>query len=61
LLDVLQGRDLSFSGHLGPRAIKGSRDVKDAIRRVEAIRDAALERAAERLVARRMDEVMEHG
>jgi len=33
--------------------------VEDAIRRVEAIRDAALESAAERLVARRMEEVME--
>ena len=33
--------------------------MEDAIRRVEAIRDVALERAAERLVARRMEEVME--
>lgn len=57
--DYIKGLSDGFA--LALAAIKGSRDVEDAIRRVEAIRDAALERAAERLVARRIDEVMEHG
>ena len=57
--DYIKGLSDGFA--LALAVIKGSRDVKDAIRRVEAIRDAALERAAERLVTRRMDEVMEHG
>ena len=57
--DYIKGLSDGFA--LALAAIKGSRDVKDAIRRVEAIRDAALERAAERLVARRIDKVMEHG
>ena len=53
-------KDLSDEFALALAVIKGSRDVEDAIRRVEAIRDAALESAAERLVARRIEEVMKH-
>jgi len=63
VVDAVPGPDyikgLSDGFALALAVIKGSRDVEDAIRRVEAIRDAALESAAERLVARRMEEVME--
>ena len=55
--DYINGLSDGFA--LALVVIKGSRDVEDAVRRVEAIRDAALESAAERLVARRMEEVME--
>jgi len=53
-------RGLSDGIALALAAMRGSKSVEDAIRRVEAIRDAALESAAEKLVAHRIDEVMKH-
>jgi len=57
--DYIKGLSDGFT--LALAAIKGSKDLEDAIRRVEAMRNMALEKAAERLIARRIDEVVERG